>query len=294
MTTRPATATTTRISHRSDRATRGVRPASRRPSSWAGPWSGRVLLGVLALAAHGAPAHAHPEDDICGPDSGLDPDLCRALSELESAPPGRAAEMLAAQAGDMSAPEALVAFFQAGWDHVLPAGFDHVLFIAALFLSTPRLGALAAQLSAFTLAHTVTVGLSAAGLIAPPNALVEPLIAATIALVAVEAVAFSEPPRWRLALVFLFGLIHGMGFARAFSAASASGEVFWPGLLGFNLGVEAAQIVAGAGVLLIAWALRTMAMPGATRDQARRRITVPACIAIGLAGTIWFVQSLTS
>ncbi len=251
------------------------------------------LLGVLlaALVLAGA-AHAHPEDDICGPDSGLDPALCQSLSAIEGGAPGDAVSRLADASGSMSWSEALVAFFVEGWNHVLPDGLDHLLFVVALFLSTLRLRLLVAQVSAFTLAHTVTVGLSAAGVIAPPSAVVEPLIAASIAIVAVEAVVFSEPPRWRLAIVFLFGLVHGMGFAGAFSAASSDGSVFWPGLAGFNLGVEAAQLAAGVMALAVAAALRALFLRDASRDTVRQWLIRPACILIGLAGCVWTVQAL--
>src|SRR6185295_15811080 len=117
----------------------------------------------------------------------------------------------------------------------LPEGFDHVLFVLGLALLSARLPTLLAQVTAFTLAHTVTLALAVYGVVSLPSRVVEPLIAASIVYVAVENL-FRQRASWlRLALVFDFGLLHGLGFAGVLS------ELGWPSgrklvaLLSFNV-----------------------------------------------------------
>ena len=105
-------------------------------------------------------------------------------------------------------------YISIGIGHILPGGLDHILFVLALFLSSTRVRALVVQISTFTVAHTVTLGLAAAGVISPPTSLVEPLIAASIAFVAIENLYMKDMPKWRPVVVFLFGLLHGLGFRR--------------------------------------------------------------------------------
>ncbi|MEM7768624.1 MAG: HupE/UreJ family protein [Pseudomonadota bacterium] len=266
-----------------------------------GPWT-RVwaaLTGFFALIALAQGAHAHPEDEICGPDSGLDPALCDALRAIEQDGQGPYALPNVSGLGDMGIGEVFWAFVMEGWTHVLPDGLDHLLFVAALFISTQRIGPLLAQVSAFTVAHTAAVGITAAGIIAPTASLVEPLITASVAVVAIECIVFREPPRWRLIVVFLFGLIHGMGFARAFSlngsgdADALAGSVFWPGLIGFNVGVEAAQIMVGVAVFGVAWAVRRFVFQSSDPASFRTWFVIPVSALIGLIGAMWTVSTLT-
>src|SRR5438094_3776756 len=97
----------------------------------------------------------------------------------------------------------------------VPKGLDHMLFVLGIFLLSRRLRQVLAQVSAFTIAHSVTLALSIYGLVSVSPNIVEPLIAASIAYVAIENIFMSELKPWRLALVFGFGLLHGMGFAGA-------------------------------------------------------------------------------
>jgi hypothetical protein len=179
-------------------------------------------------------------------------------------------------------------YIKIGVQHILPGGLDHILFVLALFFSTRRLRPLLIQVSAFTIAHTVTLGLVASGVFAPPASIVEPLIAATIAFVAIENIIFKDMTRWRPFVVFAFGLIHGMGFAGFFGSLGLPDGQFWSALLGFNVGVEIGQlsVILLAAVLL--WPLRTKLQAVAYR----RLIVWPACAAIGLTGLIWTVERL--
>ena len=129
-----------------------------------------------------------------------------------------------------------------GFRHILPGGLDHVLFVLGVFLLSRRLRTVLVQLSAFTVAHSITFGLSMYGIVSLPPAIVEPAIALSIAYVAVENLTTSRLRSHRVALVFAFGLLHGLGFAGALSALALPRSQFLLALVGFNVGVEAGQI----------------------------------------------------
>src|SRR5712692_7401113 len=129
-----------------------------------------------------------------------------------------------------------------GFTHILPNGLDHILFVLGLFFLTTRLRAMLAQVTAFTVAHSITLGLTLYGVVSMPAPFVEPLIAMSIAYVAFENLVTTELKPWRLALVFGFGLLHGMGFADALSRLDLPRSEFLTTLVGFNVGVEAGQL----------------------------------------------------
>lgn len=259
----------------------------RRLSRLAGLW-----LVMLLLAG---PAVAHPADELCGPGSELDPALCRALSELDRAdrdPASSIPEEIIVEDLDRSTAETLALYASIGFGHILPDGADHILFVLAIFLSTRRLRGLLWQVSAFTLAHTVTLGLTSAGVISPPPEIVDPLIAATIAFVAIENLVFREMTHWRPAVVFGFGLIHGMAFADAFGGLGLPAGLFWTSLIGFNIGVELGQLAvlamamaAGLGVQMI--------LASADRPQLYRPVfSWPLSALIGAFGLWWLLLRL--
>ena len=103
--------------------------------------------------------------------------------------------------------------FFLGFTHILPNGLDHILFVLGLFLLSARLRSVLAQVSAFTVAHSITLALTLYGIVALPASVIEPLIALSIVYVACENLWTSNLTPWRLGLVFAFGLLHGMGFA---------------------------------------------------------------------------------
>jgi hypothetical protein len=179
----------------------------------------------------------------------------------------------------------LLAAMRAGIEHIL-TGWDHLLFLLALLLGLRRAGPLAAAISAFTVAHSITLALAALGLVAAGPRWVEPAIAASIAFVAVENLA-REPAshRWRMA--FLFGLVHGFGFAGALRQLAVSRERLVPTLFGFNLGVELGQLCVVALVLpLLALTLR-----GRRREP---EIVRALSVAVGAAGAIACVARIVS
>lgn len=263
----------------------------------------RVLLCLagLALLVFTNPALealAHPADELCGPGSDLDPELCRALSQLDRAEPTtgseRVPEELVIEDFDRSTIETLALYARIGFEHILPKGADHILFVLAIFLSTTRLGPLLWQISAFTLAHTVTLGLSAAGLISPSPDIVEPLIAATIAFVAVENLIFRDMTRWRPLIVFGFGLLHGMGFAGAFGELGLPPGLFWTSLIGFNLGVEIGQLTVIAIALIISLGMRRVLETAGQARCYRRYVSLPLSAMIGAVGLYWLVTRFAS
>lgn len=149
--------------------------------------------------------------------------------------------------------QAFGSYVPVGFDHILPKGLDHILFVLGLFLLSTHLGPLLWQVSAFTLAHTVTLALGALGLVSVPGSIVEPLIAASIVYVAVENIFARGLTRWRPFVVFGFGLLHGLGFASVLGEFGLPEAQFIPALIGFNVGVELGQLTVIAMAALILW-----------------------------------------
>lgn len=172
-----------------------------------------------------------------------------------------------------------------GVTHILPFGLDHVLFVLGLALLSQRPGPLLAQVTAFTVAHTLTLALSSYGVVRLSPEVVEPLIALSIVYVAVENVVSPELRPSRVILVFAFGLLHGLGFAGVLGELGLPEGQRVAALLAFNVGVEVGQLaVIALGLLaLLAW----------TRFGGRRESLVkPASLAIAAMGLFWFVQRL--
>lgn len=173
-----------------------------------------------------------------------------------------------------------------GFRHILPLGWDHVLFVVGLVLGSGLgLRRLVLQLSAFTLAHTLTLALGALGVVVLPPGLIEPLIAFSIAYVAIENLTRESASRYRVLVVFGFGLLHGQGFAGALSQTGLPHESFLVALLSFNLGVELGQLTV---VLALLGLLKLSLAP----KNLRKYAVVPGSIAIALAGLYWGVQRL--
>ena len=163
--------------------------------------------------------------------------------------------------GAQSGWDSFLSYIPVGFDHIVPMGLDHILFVLGLFFLTSRLGPLLWQISAFTLAHTVTLALGALGLVNIPGHIVEPLIAASIVFVALENIFSNGMSKWRPVVVFLFGLLHGLGFASVLGEFGLPQGQFIPALLGFNVGVEVGQLFVIACAFLIVWiALRVDAL----------------------------------
>lgn len=169
-----------------------------------------------------------------------------------------------------------------GYTHILPKGVDHILFVIGLFLLSARLRPVLMQVTAFTVAHSITLAATMYGIVSVPSRIVEPLIALSIAYVAVENLVTRELRPWRLALVFAFGLLHGMGFAGVLSELGLPTSEFITALLSFNAGVELGQLtVIAVAAASVAW----------YRHCAwyRQWIVVPASLLIGATGLYWTV-----
>lgn len=173
-----------------------------------------------------------------------------------------------------------------GFTHIVPHGLDHMLFVLGIYLLSGRARSVLWQVSAFTAAHSITLGLSIYGVIAVPAKIVEPLIAVSIAYVAIENIFFSELKSWRVALVFAFGLLHGMGFAGALQDLGLPRSEFATALLTFNVGVETGQLaVIGAAFMLVGWHC-------ANRAWYRSRIVVPVSTLIACTAIYWTIDRL--
>ena len=176
-------------------------------------------------------------------------------------------------------------FTRQGFVHVLPLGLDHILFVLGLFFLSRKWRPILYQVSVFTVAHTITLGLATLELISAPAHVVEPIIAASIAVVALENIFFPNYRHSRLFIVFFFGLIHGLGFAGALSAFDLDPTSLVIGLLGFNVGVEFGQLA----VITIVFFL-TFWLKGETKY--RKIAVVPCSILIALMGIYWTIERI--
>jgi hydrogenase/urease accessory protein HupE len=175
-------------------------------------------------------------------------------------------------------------YLSLGFTHIVPNGFDHMLFVLGIFLLSRRLRQVLAQVSAFTIAHSITLGLSMYGLVSVSPKIVEPMIAVSIAYVAIENIFLSTLKPWRVALVFAFGLLHGMGFAGALKELGLPRSEFITALLSFNLGVEAGQLaVIGTAFLLVGWYC-------GKREWYRPLVVLPASMLIACTALYWTAQ----
>jgi hypothetical protein len=203
---------------------------------------------------------------------------------------GRTSEPVHISSMIVSRPRTAIAWehFALGYTHILPKGLDHILFVFGLFLLSTRWRPLLLQVSAFTLAHSLTLGLSIYGFVSLPPQVVEPLIALSIVYVAIENIVTTELKPWRLVLVCGFGLLHGLGFAGVLQAVGLPPSEFLMGLVTFNLGVEAGQltVILLASLLFAAWRDRA--------SDSRRSIVVPASVVMAVTGLVWAMQRLTT
>lgn len=169
-----------------------------------------------------------------------------------------------------------------GYTHILPKGVDHILFVIGIFLLGTSIRPILMQVTTFTVAHSITLGLTMYGVVSLPPRVVEPMIAVSIVYVAIENLVTTELKPWRLALVFSFGLLHGMGFADALRQLGLPRSEFLTGLLTFNLGVEGGQLtVIAIASLCVSWYRQ--------RDWYHRLIVVPVSMIIAVVGVYWTI-----
>jgi hypothetical protein len=211
----------------------------------------RILLLLFAAVMIPAQLSAHPNDDV--------------LNKL-------------------SGTETVWLYLELGFTHILPLGLDHILFVLSIFLLNPKLKPVIWQATAFTVAHSITLGLAMNGLISPPTYIIEPIIALSIMFVAIENIITDQLKPSRIAVVFLFGLIHGMGFASVLSDLGMPQNRFFTSLIMFNVGVELGQIT----VILIAWFL--VGKWFSQKPWYRKRIVIPVSAVIAAIGLYWTIE----
>lgn len=174
-------------------------------------------------------------------------------------------------------------YLRLGFIHIIPRGLDHILFVVGLFLLSNRPSVLLWQISAFTVAHTITLALGSLGIVQLSPTIVEPLIALSIVYVAVENLMTTRLTAWRSVLIFGFGLLHGLGFASVLGEVGLTTGHFVTGLVAFNIGVELGQLSVIAVCLLgVGWAMR--------RPIYRQAVIIPGSVVIALVAAFWAVE----
>ena len=173
-----------------------------------------------------------------------------------------------------------------GFQHIIPEGFDHILFITCVFFLNPNLKKVIVQASMFTLAHSITLGLAMYGIIKPPANIIEPLIALSIVFLAIENIVSDKVKPWRLVMVFLFGMVHGMGFAGALAGLGMPQYAFATALISFNVGVEIGQLTI---ILLLYFMVSKMF---SKNIWYRQRIVIPVSVLIALVAMYWTVERI--
>jgi hypothetical protein len=179
----------------------------------------------------------------------------------------------------------LALYLRLGFRHIIPEGTDHILFVLGLFFLGITWRKLIAQTTVFTVAHATTLFLSTYGIFRLPSRIVEPAIALSIAFIAIENVVSPRLGPGRLAVVFGFGLVHGLGFASSLSDIPFPKHDFIVALLGFNFGVDWGQLfVIGLAFLAVGW----------FRNRAwfHSRVEVPGSLAIAAIGLFWAGQRI--
>ena len=253
------------------------------------PEVGNIALSRMSLIQIAAPLPADDSPIVFGWDASLGGLIIR----QQGIEDGYTAYLTS---GDLSDPisrsgpsgetalSAFVDYIGVGFDHIIPKGLDHILFVLGLFFLALKMGPLLWQISAFTLAHTVTLALGALDIVRIPPEIVEPLIAASIAYVGIENVLSKGMKPWRPVVVFCFGLLHGLGFASVLADFGLGASHFVPKLIGFNVGVEFGQlaVIAAAFLLVGSWAGR--------KPWYKARIANPASVLIALVGIYWVFE----
>ena len=185
--------------------------------------------------------------------------------------------------------QTIIEYIILGMEHIVPKGLDHILFIFGVFFFAVKLKPLLWQVTMFTLAHSLTLILASLKLVFIPASIIEPLIALSIGYVAFENIFqrqgkfHSRSNAIRYAVIFFFGLIHGLGFAFVLEDIGLPTGQLILSLLSFNIGVEIAQI----GLVVLAYLL--MFYPS-KQLWYRKAIQIPCSLVIGLIGIYWFFE----
>ncbi len=196
------------------------------------------------------------------------------------------AHVIVGELEKMSKTDAAILYLKLGYTHILPLGFDHILFVLSLFLLSPKLKPVLWQATAFTVAHCITLGLTMYHIITPSPKIVEPIIALSIMYVALENIFSPRLKTSRIGIVFLFGLVHGMGFANALGHLGLPKNTYLSSLVMFNVGVELGQLT----VILAAFFL--FGKWFGEKAYYRSRVVIPLSILISAIAAYWTVQRI--
>jgi hypothetical protein len=196
------------------------------------------------------------------------------------------AHVIVQELDKMSGTDAAWVYLKLGYHHILPLGLDHILFVLSLFMLSPKLKPLLWQATAFTIAHSITLGLAMYHVISPPANIVEPLIALSILYVSLENIFSPRLKASRVGIVFLFGLVHGMGFAGALGKLGLPQNAYLLSLVMFNVGVELGQLT----IILLAYFL--LGKWFGNKPYYRKFIVIPISAAIAIIAAIWTVQRI--
>jgi hydrogenase/urease accessory protein HupE len=176
-----------------------------------------------------------------------------------------------------------IEFITQGFKHIIPLGLDHILFIVCIYFLNTSIKSILRQTTVFTIAHSVTLCLAANGYLVVPSNIVEPIIALSIAVLAIENILARKVKSYRLLLIFIFGLIHGMGFASALSELNLPDRDFAKALFSFNVGVELGQIAVVLGMYLL---LHTYLK---NKSWYRAGILIPTNILVAAVALYWTI-----
>ncbi|MFM7742828.1 MAG: HupE/UreJ family protein [Verrucomicrobiota bacterium] len=261
-----------------------------------GRWKTKIPAGVTGWKVRSLPGHKvatvftnsvdgkeHPRFMVMFPG---ETSFTFDLTGLTAKPPtGPTLGSVGTHDQDSAKGSTFLSYLKQGFEHILPEGLDHILFVLGLFLLCRAWMPILIQVTTFTAAHTITLALATLGYVTVDPKIVEPVIAASIAIVALENIFRPTFGKFRLLMVFVFGLIHGLGFAqRLIDERIPEGSVV-SSLLGFNLGVELGQLA----VIALAFAATFWIKD---EDKYRRWIVIPASVLIALAGIFWAIQRL--
>jgi hypothetical protein len=180
--------------------------------------------------------------------------------------------------------EVALYYLKLGFNHILPDGFDHILFVVGLCFLSTKISTILWQATAFTVAHSITLALSMKSIIVAPSAIVEPIIALSILFVAVENLLVTKLSPWRILLVFAFGLIHGLGFASSLNEIGLPRNKFTLSILTFNAGVELGQVTIILAVFML------IVFPLGKKPWYRKYIVYPISILIALTALYWTIE----
>lgn len=197
---------------------------------------------------------------------------------------GETSDPIAVEGATTDALTAFIDYIWVGFEHIIPLGLDHILFVIGLYLLSTRLGPLLWQITAFTAAHTVTLALGSLGIINLPGSIVEPIIAASIVYVAVENMMTDRLHRWRTVIVFLFGLLHGLGFAGVLAEFGLAPGQFVVSLIAFNIGVEFGQLA------VVAICFLAFGYWFGDKPWYRKVIVIPLSLVIAVIGAYWVIE----